>query len=69
MSEKEMNAYRFGTGQEPTDEMLEQVMKEVAQEARESSKKAADAHFEQMRKNIANNRMQWAERINSIING
>ena len=33
MSEKEMNAYRFGTGQEPTDEMLEQVMKEVAQEA------------------------------------
>ena len=69
MSEKEMNAYRFGTGQEPTDEMLEQVMKEVAKEARESSKKAADAHFEQMRKNIANNRMQWAERINSIING
>ena len=49
--------------------MLEQVMKEVAQEARESSKKATDAHFEQMRKNIANNRMQWAERINSIING
>ena len=69
MSEKEMNTYRFGTGQEPTDEMLEQVMKEVAQEARESSKKATDAHFEQMRKNIANNRMQWAERINNIING
>ena len=69
MSEKEMNAYRFGTGQEPTDEMLEQVMKEDAQEARESSKKATEAHFEQMRKNIANNRMQWADRINSIING
>ena len=45
MSEKEMNSYRFGRGQEPTDEMLEQVMKEVAQEARESSKKATDAHF------------------------
>jgi len=69
MSEKEMNAYRFGTGQEPTDEMLEQVMKEVAQEARESSKKAADAHFEQMRRNIAARKGQWAERINSIING
>ena len=25
MSEKEMNAYRFGIGQEPTDEMLELV--------------------------------------------
>ena len=69
MSEKEMNAYRFGTGQEPTDEMLEQIMKEVAQEARESSKKAADAHFEQMRRNISIKREKWAERINSIING
>ena len=45
MSEKEMNGYRFGKGQEPTDEMLEQIMKEVAQEARESSKKATDVHY------------------------
>ena len=64
-----MNSYRFGMGQEPTDEMLEQVMKEVAQEARESSKKAADAHFEQMRRNIAQNRASRSARINSIING
>lgn len=69
MSEKEMKSYRFGTGKESTDEMLEQVMKEVAQEARESSKKAADAHFEQMRRNIASQKAQWAERINSIIHG
>ena len=69
MSELEMKSYRFGRGQEPTDEMLEQVMKEVAQEARESSKKAADAHFEQMRRNIAAHKGQWSERINSIING
>ena len=69
MSEKEMNDYRFGTGMEPTEEMLEQVMREVAQEARESSKKATEAHFEQMRRNIALNKAQWAERISSIING
>ena len=69
MSEKEMKSYIFGMGQEPTDEMLEQVMKEVAQEARESSKKAADAHFEQMRRNIAQNRASRSARINSIING
>ena len=68
MSEKEMKSYRFGTGQGPTDEMLEQVMKEVAQEARESSKKATDAYFEQMRRNIALNKANWEERINSIIN-
>lgn len=64
-----MNSYRFGTGQEPTDEMLEQVMKEVAQDARESSKRAADAHFEQMCRNIALNKARWNERINNIING
>ena len=64
MSETDMKSYRFGMGQEPTDEMLEQVMKEVAQEARESSKKAADAHFEQMRRNIAIKREKWAKQIN-----
>ena len=68
MSEKEMKSYRFGTGQEPTDEMLEQVMKEVAQEARDSSKKAADAHFEQMRRNIAIKREKWAKQINQVAN-
>ena len=68
MSEKEMKSYRFGMGQEPTDEMLEQVMKEVAQEARESSKKAADAHFEQMRRNIAIKREKWAKQINQAVN-
>lgn len=69
MSEQEMRAYRFGLGQEPTDEMLEQVMKEVAEEARKNSKKASDAHFEQMRRNIAKNQAMWTERINNIING
>lgn len=68
MSEQEMRLYRFGTGQEPTDEMLEQVMKEVAQEARESSKRAADALFEQMRKNILIKKEKWAEQINQVLN-
>ncbi|MEE0996564.1 MAG: hypothetical protein U0L74_04200 [Paludibacteraceae bacterium] len=68
MSEKEMKSYRFGTGQEPTDEMLEQVMKEVAQEACESSKKAADAYFEQMRRNIAVKREKWAKQIKQAAN-
>ena len=68
MSEKEMNSYRFGTGKEPTDEMLSQIMKEVAQEAVENSKKAAEEHFEQMRMNIIKKQKQWADRINNIIN-
>lgn len=64
MSEKEMKSYRFGVGEEPSDEMLEQIMKEVAQEARESSKRAADAYFEQMRRNIVVKREKWAKQIN-----
>ena len=36
MSNKELNSYRFSPEQEPTDEMLEQIMREVAEEAKES---------------------------------
>jgi len=69
MSEKEMNSYRFTSGQEPSDEMLAQIMKEVAQEAAESNKDAAAAHFAEMKKNIAVKQAIWQERINSIANG
>lgn len=69
MSEAEMKSYRFGTGVEPSDEMLELIMKEVAQDARERARKAEEAYFEQMRQNIKDHKAQWAERINRIING
>lgn len=49
--------------------MLEQVMKEVAEDARERSKKAEKAYFEQMCRNIKDHKVQLAERINRIING
>ena len=45
MLEKEMNAYRFSKGQEPIDKMMEQIMEEMVQEPRESSKKATDVHY------------------------
>lgn len=45
MSEKELNVYRFSPEQEPTDEMLEQIMKEVAKEAQAGNKKATEEHF------------------------
>ena len=48
MSEKELNSYRFGYNVEPTDEMLAQIMKEVAEEARESNQRALDELFEQL---------------------
>ena len=40
MSEQELNSYRFLSGEEPTDEMLYAVMKEVAEDASKKQKKA-----------------------------
>lgn len=64
MSEKEMNSYRFGYNVEPTDEMLAQIMKEVAEEARESSKRVHDEMFEKMRIEAQEELKQWVEQNN-----
>ena len=61
MSEKELNAYRFSPEQEPTDEMLEQIMREVAKEARISNQKATEEHFMQMQQNVLAKQAKWAE--------
>ena len=68
MSEKEMNSYRFISGQEPSDEMLSQLMAEVAAEAVARRQKADDTYFSQMRQNVAVKREKWAERIKKVAN-
>ena len=50
MSEKELNSYRFSPEQEPADEMLEQIMREVAEEAKASNRKATERYLEAMRR-------------------
>ncbi|CCZ69863.1 putative uncharacterized protein [Bacteroides sp. CAG:702] len=69
MSEKELNAYRFSPEQEPTDEMLEQIMREVAEEARISNQKATEEHWTQMRQNVLTKQAKWAKDIENIRNG
>ena len=69
MSEQELNKYRFSPDHEPTDEMLAQIMREVAEEARESNKAATEAYFAQMRRNIVEKQAKWADKINSLANG
>ena len=59
-----MNSYRFGYNEEPTDEMLAQIMKEVAEEARESSKRVHDEMFEKMRIEAQEELKQWVEQNN-----
>ncbi|MBO5933760.1 MAG: hypothetical protein J6Q19_08585 [Bacteroidaceae bacterium] len=69
MSEKEMNAYRFSSGVEPTDEMLSQLMKEVANEAKDSNQKAMDDFFASLKREAKAIRKEWANRQTCAING
>ena len=49
MSEKEMNSYRLTNMEEPTDEMLSQLMKEVVEEAKCKSEEAHRKFFTELR--------------------
>lgn len=69
MSEKEMNAYRFSSGVEPSDEMLSQLMKEVAQEAKESNEKVMNEFFDSLKREAKAIRKEWAKRQICAING
>ena len=54
MSEKELNTYRFISGQDPTDEMLSTIMKEVAQEAKEKKEKSYRQLMENIQLEVSN---------------
>ena len=49
MSEKEINAYRLTSMEEPTDEMLAYIMHEVAEEAKKSNEEALARFFREIR--------------------
>lgn len=42
MSDEQMNSYRLSSMEEPGDERLAQIMREVAEDARESNRQAAE---------------------------
>lgn len=42
MSEDQMNSYRLTSMEEPGDERMAQIMREVAEDARESTRRAAE---------------------------
>ena len=63
-----MNSYRFVSGEEPSDEMLEQIMMEAAMEANQRKRRADEEYFSQMMRNIDVKRERWAERTNQVKN-
>lgn len=67
MSEKEMNAYRLTGMKEPTDDMLKQLMKEVASEAKRKATEATEKLFKQLEETVAQRKKEWAERRNEML--
>lgn len=42
MSEEQMNSYRLASMEEPGDERMAQIMREVAEDARKSTRRASE---------------------------
>jgi hypothetical protein len=49
MSEKEINAYRLTSLEEPTDEMLAYIMREVAEEANQKYDESLERYFNEIK--------------------
>lgn len=67
MSEEKMNSYRLTSMEEPTDEMLATLMKEVAEEAKRKATEATESLFKRLDETVALRRKEWKQRINRTL--
>ena len=63
MSEKD-EFLSFNSLEEPTDEMLTTLMKEVAEEAKRKSEEAHKKFFQEIREYIRKQRAKWGKEYN-----
>lgn len=68
MSEEQMNNYRLTSMDEPGDERLEQLMREVGDDARASTRRAAERVAANMETAREEAQAKWAERIDRLKN-
>lgn len=68
MSEKELNSYRFASSEEPTDEMLTQIMREVTAEVLDRRKASEARYRAEMEKHRKMLKARWGQRIKNYIN-
>ena len=54
-----IDTYRLTSLEEPSDEVLSQLMKEAAEEAKRTNDEATARYFEQMKKDIHNVCAAW----------
>lgn len=64
-----MNSYRFNSGEEPTDEMLKQIMLEAAADAKKRHEDATKKLFEDLQRGAEEQQAKWADIINDVKNG
>jgi hypothetical protein len=63
MSEQELNSYRFASGREPSDEMLQCIMREVAEEAMARRREAELRVKESVERQRQALRAEWSKRL------
>lgn len=68
MSEKEMQSYRLTSMEEPTDEMLAQLMKESANDAKNKSDEAHRKFFREINDDIDSRLEAWSRTYNVNFN-
>lgn len=66
MLRRKMNTYRLTSMEEPTDEMLATLMKEVAEEAKRKGQVATDKFFKRLDETVALRKKEWAIKRNKI---
>jgi hypothetical protein len=69
MLEEQMNNYRLTSMEEPGDERMAQIMREVAEEARESNRLAAEQVTAGIHAAARDARLQVEETLNRLRNG
>lgn len=69
MSEAEMNSYRLTSMEEPSDERMAQIMREVAEDARASTRRAAELVAAGIEAATHAAQKKWGDTINKIKNG
>ncbi|MCM1372574.1 MAG: hypothetical protein NC113_07620 [Bacteroides sp.] len=69
MSEDQMNSYRLVSMEEPGDERLAQIMREVAEDARESSRRVAKRVSDGIEAASKAARVKVEETLNNLANG
>lgn len=50
MTQQELSSYRFSSGHDPSDEMLNQLMENAARKVRETNREADSRYFDAIRR-------------------